>query len=147
MKKKVLKAEAIPGFEESIASMPEESKIFVDKSLEIADFIFLLMEQKGMKQKDLAEKMGKSEAEVSKLLAGMHNYTLRSIAKIESALGATVICTPRTVKVSFPMENMTMYEYHVVGKKQDSNVPAIKYDTKVISMSDKNFNHPEPIAI
>ena len=91
MKKKVVKAEVIPGFEESIASMPEDSKIFVDKSLEIADFIFWIMEQKGMKQKDLAEKMGKSEAEVSKLLAGMHNYTLRSISKIESALGTTVV--------------------------------------------------------
>jgi len=31
MKKKVLKAEAIPEFDQSIASMPEDSKIFVDK--------------------------------------------------------------------------------------------------------------------
>lgn len=99
--KKVLKAEAIPEFEESISSMSDDNKIFVDKSLEIADFIYWIMEQKGMKQKDLADKMGKSEAEISKFLAGMHNYTLRSIAKIESALGATVICTPRTVRVSF----------------------------------------------
>ena len=53
MKKKVLKAELMPEFDESIAAMPEDSKIFVDKSLEIADFIFWAMEQKGMKQKDL----------------------------------------------------------------------------------------------
>lgn len=147
MKKKVVKAEVIPGFEESIASMPEESKIFVDKSLEIADFIFWIMEQKGMKQKDLAEKMGKSEAEVSKLLAGMHNYTLRSISKIESALGATVICTPRTVRVSFPTDSIKNAEYHMVEKKLNIHFPAIQYDTKVISISGKNSNHPEPIAI
>ena len=147
MKKKVLKAEVIPGFEESIASMPEDSKIFVDKSLEIADFIFWIMEQKGMKQKDLAEKMGKSEAEVSKFLAGMHNYTLRSISKIESALGTTVICTPRTVRVSFPVGSIKNSEYHIVEKKQKIQFSAIRYDTKVISMSGKNLNHPEPIAI
>lgn len=147
MKKKVVKAEVIPGFEESIASMPEDSKIFVDKSLEIADFIFWIMEQKGMKQKDLAEKMGKSEAEVSKLLAGMHNYTLRSISKIEAALSATIICTPRTVRVSFPADSIKNSEYHMVEKKLNIHFPAIQYDTKVISISGKNSNHPEPIAI
>lgn len=147
MKKKVLKAEVIPEFEESIASMPEDSKIFVDKSLEIADFIFWIMEQKGMKQKDLADKMGKTEAEISKFLAGMHNYTLRSIAKIESALGATVISTPRTIRVSFPEESVRSSEYHVVEKKQESHVSAIHYDTKVFSISGKDLNHPEPIAI
>lgn len=94
MKKKVLKAEFIPEFETSINEMPEDAKIFVDKSLEIAHYIFQLMEQKGMKQKDLADKLGKSEAEVSKWLAGMHNYTLRSIAKLEVALEAAIICTP-----------------------------------------------------
>lgn len=93
-KKKILVAEEMPEFEKGIESMPEDSKIFVDKSLEIAHYILELMEQRGIKQKDLAAKMGKSEAEVSKLLAGMHNYTLRSLAKIEAALGATVVCTP-----------------------------------------------------
>ncbi len=61
--------------------MSEDSRIFVDKSLEIAEYIFHLMEQRGMKQKELADKMGKSEAEVSKLLAGMHNYSLRTSMK------------------------------------------------------------------
>ncbi len=147
MKKKVLKAEVIPGFEESIASMPENSKIFVDKSLEIADFIFWIMEQKGMKQKDLAEKLGKSEAEISKFLAGMHNYTLRSISKIEAALGTTVICTPRTIRVSFPADSIKSSEYHMVEKKQNIYFSAIQYDAKVFSISGKNSNHPEPIAI
>ena len=93
-KKRVIEVEELPEFAASIAAMPEDNKIFVDKSLEIAEYIFRLMEQKGMKQKDLADKMGKTEAEVSKWLAGMHNYTLRSLSKIEAALGSTVICTP-----------------------------------------------------
>ena len=147
MKKKVTGVEAIPEFKESIESMPADSKIFVDKSLEIADYIFLLMEHRGMKQKDLADKMGKSEAEVSKLLAGMHNYTLRSIAKIEAALGSTVICTPRTIRVSFPINNISKSEYVVMEKKSTRPFSSIEYGGKVFSISNKNLNQPEPIAI
>lgn len=101
-KKKILKAEAMPEFKTSIDSMPEESKIFVDKSLEIAHYIFQLMEQKGMKQKDLAAKMGKSEAELSKILAGMHNLTLRSVAKLEAALGKLLFAHLRKQVLYFP---------------------------------------------
>lgn len=94
-KKKILVPVEMPEFLESIETMSEDSRIFVDKSLEIAEQIFQLMEQKGMKQKDLADKLGKSEAEVSKWLTGMHNYTLRSLSKLEAALGSAVICTPK----------------------------------------------------
>ena len=147
MKKKVAKVEIIPEFEESIASMPTDSKIFVDKSLEIADYIFLLMEHRGMKQKDLADKMGKSEAEVSKLLAGMHNYTLRSIAKIEAALGSTIICTPRTMRVSFPANTISTSAYAVTEKKNFTLFSTIEYKAKVFAISHKNLNQQEPIAI
>lgn len=92
--KKQLQGEWMPEFEEGISSMPADSKIFVEKSLEIIDYIFQLLEEKGIKQKELAEKMGKSEAEVSKILGGMHNLTLRSISKLEAALGEAIICIP-----------------------------------------------------
>ena len=50
----------------------------------MANYVECLLSDKGLKQKDLADKMGKSEAEVSKWLSGTHNFTLRSIAKIEA---------------------------------------------------------------
>lgn len=93
-KKKILIAEDLPEFEASVNAMPEDSRIFVDKSLEIANYIFQVMKNKNMKQKDLADAMGKSEAEISKWLAGMHNYTLRSLSKLEAALGETIVCIP-----------------------------------------------------
>ena len=43
--RKKLVAEEMPEFDAGIENMPEDSKIFVDKSLEIADFIFWIMEQ------------------------------------------------------------------------------------------------------
>ena len=44
--------------------------------------------------KDLAEKLGKTEAEISKWLSGTHNFTLRSLAKIEIVLNETIIKIP-----------------------------------------------------
>lgn len=93
-KKKKLIAEEMPEFQASLDSMPVESKIFIDKSLEITEHIFQLMAEKGLKQKDLAEKMGKTEAELSKILSGMHNLDLRSIAELEAKLGAAIIYVP-----------------------------------------------------
>jgi len=98
-RKKLVEVE-IPEFQASIDAMPADSRIYVDKSLEIADYISLLMESKGMKQKDLAEKLGKSEAEVSKILSGTQNLTIRTIAKLEAALEELVVCVP-TVHVNF----------------------------------------------
>lgn len=106
-KKKVLVPEEMPEFKASIEALPEDSRIFVDRSLEIAHHIFQLMEQKGMKQKDLAIKLGKSEAEVSKWLAGMHNYTLRSLAKLEVALGSEVITVPKQTYIHVPVTSRT----------------------------------------
>ncbi|MCF1715236.1 helix-turn-helix transcriptional regulator [Flavihumibacter sp. RY-1] len=95
MKKKIERSEKIVEINESVTQLSDEDKLFVDKSMEIAHFISVLLETKNLKQKDLAVLMGKSEAEISKLLGGMHNFTLRTIAKIEAALGEKVIYTPR----------------------------------------------------
>lgn len=139
MKKKVLVPEEVPEFSQSIAAMPEDSKIFVDKSLEIAEYIFQLLERKGIKQKDLADKMGKSEAEISKLLTGMHNYTLRSIAKIEAALGETIICTPVKAKMSFPLKSGSVIKYEVVEMKEQSAPVGITYNSRVIKMHSTGY--------
>ena len=50
----------------------------------MADYIERLLIENRLEQKGLAEKLGKSEAEISKWLSGTHNFTLRSIAKIEA---------------------------------------------------------------
>ena len=43
-----------------------------------------------MTQKDLADLLGKKESEISKWMTGTHNFTIRSIAKIESALDVSI---------------------------------------------------------
>jgi transcriptional regulator with XRE-family HTH domain len=71
-----------------------ENKIFVKKNLEISEQIYSLLKEKNWTQKELASRLGKSESEVSKLLSGLHNLTLISIAKLEAELGSDIIVTP-----------------------------------------------------
>ena len=65
----------------------ESSKRYIDKSFAISDRIITILEQKQMTQRQLAEKMGKRESEISKWLTGTHNFTLKTIAKLEEVLG------------------------------------------------------------
>lgn len=78
-------------FRECLDSIPEETKAEFELSFAIADRIAYLLESKGMTQRDLAQKMGKRESEVSKWLTGRHNFTTNTIARISIALEAPII--------------------------------------------------------
>lgn len=65
----------------------DEVKRFVDHSFDVVNKIHEILEKQGKTQRDLAKLLGKNESEVSKWMQGTHNFTLKSIAKIESVLG------------------------------------------------------------
>ncbi len=68
---------------------------FIEKNLAITEKVRLAMEAKGWKAQDLAKAMNKKPSEVSRWLTGMHNLTLKSIIKLECALGMDLIhCEP-----------------------------------------------------
>ena len=98
--------------EEIRKSIPREISLSIEKSHAIADRIFELLKEKGMDQVTLAKSLGKYESEVSKWLAGEHNFTLQSLFKIEAVLGEDVIRIPNRktekesgwVFYSFPLE-------------------------------------------
>jgi transcriptional regulator with XRE-family HTH domain len=126
-RKKIIPEEAIPEFEVAINSMPKDSQIFIDKSMEISDYITSILEKRNLMQKDLAQKMGKTEAEISKLLSGLHNFTLRSIAKIEAALGTPIISVPPINKFEFKESNFRIVTYHVFTKNETESTTSIRY--------------------
>lgn len=95
--KKPKEIELSPLFDKIISKTPKDSKIYVSKSLHIASQILAIMERKKILQKDLAGRLGKSEAEISKWLCGSHNFTIRTISKIEAELDETIITTPKKV--------------------------------------------------
>jgi transcriptional regulator with XRE-family HTH domain len=88
-------------FDYAVAQVPDEVKRFVDNSLEIANEIHSILERQGKTQRDLANLLGKSESEISKWLTGTHNFTLKSVSKIEAILNEKIITTPLQSQMNF----------------------------------------------
>lgn len=63
----------------------------VDLTLLIEDRIHSILEEKGLKQKDLASMLGKKESEISRWMRGTHNFTIDTITSIENALGTPIL--------------------------------------------------------
>lgn len=63
----------------------------VDLSFQIIDRIHQILQSKGLKQKDFAALMGKSEAEISKWMRGTHNFTIDTILAIERNLNEPIL--------------------------------------------------------
>ena len=78
-------------FHQIVDETPEELKTQLRFSDSIAEKLSKLLEERGMTQRDLARKVGKTEAEVSRWLGGTHNFTLRTLAKISTILGVDMI--------------------------------------------------------
>jgi transcriptional regulator with XRE-family HTH domain len=77
---------------DELMSDPEFRKLYAIEGL-IADasqFISDLLERRNMKQADLARVLNKTPAFVSQLLSGKTNITVRTLAEVAHALGASV---------------------------------------------------------
>ena len=77
------------------STITPEMKLQMEMSVAIANRIYEILEAKGMTQKDLAQKLGKTETEVSRWLSGTHNLTLSTICKISAALGEEIVIVPK----------------------------------------------------
>jgi transcriptional regulator with XRE-family HTH domain len=92
---------------------PLETKIFVQKYADLIVLINQILKEKGYTQKLLAQKLDKSPSEISKWLSGEHNFTLRSLAKLEAELGEPILYIPK--RTNFQMTSgksfsMTVYK-------------------------------------
>lgn len=83
-----------------LAETPEETKIFARLYADIVVRVNQLLKAKGFSQKDLANKLEKRPSEINKWLVGEHNFTLRSLAKLEAELGETIINVPHRKPIS-----------------------------------------------
>ena len=104
-----------------LAETPAEVKQFVRRYSELTVRIHDIMEEKGWTQKDLAEKMGKSPSEISKWLNGEHNFTIRSLAKLEVELGEDLIQIPRHPKFQIVSRKIIHLEITPPVKSSVSN--------------------------
>ena len=77
--------------EERRRRVSPEARRRVDLSFQIVDRIHDILTAKGLKQKDFAAIMGKTDAEVSRWMRGTHNFTIDTLIAIEQALGEPIL--------------------------------------------------------
>lgn len=78
-----------------LKATPQDTKIFVDLYADLVVRINDLLNEKGMSKKELAQKLDKNPSEISKWLSGDHNFTLRSLSKLQAELGEPLLEVPQ----------------------------------------------------
>jgi transcriptional regulator with XRE-family HTH domain len=76
-----------------LANMDELSLAKTRNRMMVAAKIADAMRTSGMNQKQLAQKMGKTESEVSEWLSGDRNFTLDTLTEIEHTLNVSLLDT------------------------------------------------------
>ncbi|WP_035738298.1 helix-turn-helix domain-containing protein [Flavobacterium subsaxonicum] len=78
-----------------LAETPEETKVFAKMYADIVVRINQLLKENNLNQKELADKLEKRPSEINKWLTGEHNFTLRSLAKLQVELGEAIVNVPK----------------------------------------------------
>ena len=119
-------------FEARRKRISNETREFISFSFEIFDRIHEILESKGLKQKDLATLLGKSDAEISKWMRGTHNFTINTIKSIENVLKEPiieVISKKEPIIVMFPISVDSM-NIPSKGKHSSSNYNDFKFKSE-----------------
>jgi len=69
---------------------PEIEKL-VEKNMAIANKIYEILQERGLKSVDLARMLNKKPSEICKWLTGTHTFTTKTITKIETVLAREII--------------------------------------------------------
>lgn len=118
-----------PAFKEVLDAVSPAIKNEVRYSLDIAKRINDILILKHWSQADLARALNKPKPLVSRWLSGTHNFTIQTLAAIETALGYSIISVRKTP------------EFHPVRgyKHQSDRAQALNeaYSTRYGASSDK----------
>ncbi len=68
-----------------------ETDRFIERNLEITQKVCSILKQRNIRKKEFAKMLGKKPSEITKWLSGLHNLTLKSITKMEVALGVNLM--------------------------------------------------------
>jgi transcriptional regulator with XRE-family HTH domain len=115
-------------FLERVGKIPEEVKRQNRLSMRIAYKIGKFLDDNSMTQRDFAELMNKKDSEISRWLSGKHNFTLETIAKIETTLKIQLL--------EVPMEMAT----NAISSKAETRVtPIINLDAENVKVVKVNI--------
>lgn len=120
----------------------ESQKLYAREALmvDVTEDLLIAMEDKGITKTELAKKLGKSKAQISKTLNGMSNITLRTLSDFCFALDISPVITIRqpdriTTKLTI-VSKITPNNWIVAREKQKAN--------EHLGMLQKRFNIGEP---
>lgn len=80
-----------PILQEAHNSITPQERAAFDLNFDISEKIYRMLKERGLNKRDLARMTGKKESEVSRWFALGHNFSCKTIALIQNALGAEVI--------------------------------------------------------
>lgn len=74
-----------------VENISPEIERYVQLSFDLSDHIYEIMVRKRISRAELARQMGKQKSEIHNWLAGQHNFTLKTLIKLEMVLGEPLI--------------------------------------------------------
>ena len=126
-------------FKKALAQTSKASRIFIAKNLDIAEQVYEILDRQGKTQKDLARALEKAESEISRMLSGSQNLTLKTLARMEEALGEDIIMTSLKAQEKFSQWKTTP-EAKVVSFHHRSTVVQVNKKEPIKALSKKKIN-------
>lgn len=80
-----------PIVEQAANSISEQERAIFDLNFQISERLYHVLRERNMTKRDLANLTGKKESEVSRWFMLGHNFSCKSIAIIQQALGVPII--------------------------------------------------------
>lgn len=80
-----------PIVKEAANSISAQERAIFDLNFRISERLYRILHERNMSKRDLARLTGKKESEVSRWFMLGHNFTCKSIAIIQQALGTPII--------------------------------------------------------
>ncbi|MDO5968669.1 helix-turn-helix transcriptional regulator [Flavivirga aquimarina] len=116
---------------------PEVAKL-VERNLSIANRVLTILKERGINKSKFAEMLEKKPSEITKWLSGAHNLTMKSIVKMEIALGINLLAVVGANNNNNPSEK----EYVYLGSIQGSIEEAINdyHKTTINDKPDSDFD-------
>lgn len=81
-------------FDNKLKSVPPEIIEEVKLSADVVSRLDHILKEKGITQRELAKRMGRSEAVISRWTTGFPNLTLKTISELSAAVGEPLVIVP-----------------------------------------------------
>ncbi len=122
---------ASDAYKKALKEIPEHIQKDVVESINIANEIYECLQRKGMSASDLAHSMNKAESEISKWLSGQHNFTLKTVRKIEDAIDCDILVTASS----------KIKDYENMLEQANSTIELLEHKLACVNIKDNGFEN------